>query len=81
MMEEEITGTLFRKRSNVGSKSEAMAVWMKAADREFILVRAEGPSFGDDPVLQALVGKKVSARGRFVHPYFFKASLVKEKHA
>ena len=58
----EIEGLVFRRRINIGSKSEHDATVIATKDGEFKLRRQGGHPFSD-PEVQALAGKRIRARG------------------
>jgi len=58
----EYEGLVVRKRINIGSKSEHDATVLATEDGEFKLRRQGGHPFSDSDV-QALVGKRIRAKG------------------
>ena len=56
------TGLVTRKRRNIGSKSERVAVTLQTDDGEFVLRVLGGNAYGD-PRLEALVGKRIRCDG------------------
>lgn len=73
----EISGKVTKKMFAAGSKSEHMAVCIETAEGSFVLKRMGGNPF-NDPVLNAMVGKVITAVG-FVDDYQFIAKELKEK--
>ena len=74
--EKELTGTVVRKKFGQGSKSEHDAVCLESASGSFVLRRMGGNPF-NDPELNKLVGKEVTATGRF-ETTFFMANTIRE---
>jgi hypothetical protein len=56
-------GLVVKKRIAVGSKSERDAVVLETRDAELVLRRKGGNAFSD-PVLDQLVGTRISGEGR-----------------
>ncbi|MEI8396677.1 MAG: hypothetical protein WCF85_18240 [Rhodospirillaceae bacterium] len=56
-------GTVFRARYAPGSKSDHVAVMIRTSNGEFRLRRRGGNAFQDE-MLEALVGKTISASGQ-----------------
>ena len=65
----ELKGEVVREAFAPGSKSEHGAVFLKTASGNYKLRRTGGNAF-NDPELNKLVGKKITARGR-VEGYLF----------
>jgi hypothetical protein len=61
-MTTDLEGLVVRKRINIGSKSEHDATMLATKDGEFKLRRQGGHPFSD-PDVEALVGKRIRARG------------------
>ena len=58
-----VRGTVHIKQVAKGSKSEQSTAVLMTSERTWLLRRADGPSFGLDPQLQALDGREVTATG------------------
>jgi hypothetical protein len=65
----ERSGEVIRKLFAAGSKSERQAVMLKTEDGEYVL-RIKGGNPFHDPRLEALLGKRIHARGA-LHGYTF----------
>jgi hypothetical protein len=65
----ERSGAVIRKQVAAGSKSDRPAVLLQTPDNEYVL-RIQGGNPFHDPRLEALVGKRIRARGE-VHGYTF----------
>jgi hypothetical protein len=70
-----MTGTVVRGPFGTGSKSEREAVWLKTADRQYVLRRKDGPAF-DDRALDKYVGRRVTCDG-FITDYTLLAERIK----
>ena len=71
----ELTGKVIQKKFAVGSKSEHDAIYLETDQGDFRLRRLGGNPFSD-PVLNELVGKKITATG-ILNEKLFIASTVK----
>ena len=75
--EKRITGTVDRRRVAPGSKSERMAVVLRADDGgEYVLRRMGGNAFRD-PTLDALVGETITGTGLVTGHTFIMTDWVK----
>ena len=74
--EVELTGKVVKKTVDAGSKNEHDAVCLETEEGSYVLRRfgVSGMAFGD-PVLQKLVGKKVTATGTINNNKFFAKEL------
>lgn len=57
-----LTGTVIRAQFAKGSKSEREGIWLQAGERNLLLRRKGGPSFGDAQ-LERYIGKTVQCDG------------------
>jgi len=74
--EVELVGKIVEKTVDKGSKNEHDAVCLETDEGSYVLRRfgVSGMAFGD-PVLQKLVGKKVTATGTITNNKFFATEL------
>lgn len=77
-VETELTGKVIIKKFGSGSKSEHDSVCLETDKGTFVLRRVGGNAFHDDQ-LHALVGKKISSRGRIKEPYFMITDFQEKK--
>ncbi|MFG1213200.1 hypothetical protein [Xanthobacter sp.] len=60
----EVSGKVIAKTIDLGSKSERRAVLLKTDEGvDYVLRRKDGPSFGRDEHLNALVGQSITTQG------------------
>jgi hypothetical protein len=65
-----LSGLVIRKTFGKGSKSEHEAVYLQSDKVEYVL-RRRGANPFSDPVLEDLVGKRISATGTIKEYVFF----------
>ena len=68
-MAESLEGVVIRRLVHRGSKSEHRAVILQCEDADVVLRRRGGNAFSD-PVLEALVGKRIRATGDRIKDLF-----------
>ena len=68
-----LSGLVIRKRFGKGSKSEHEAVYLQTdrSNKEEYVLRRRGANPFSDPVLEDLVGKRISATGTIKEYVFF----------
>jgi hypothetical protein len=74
-----LEGTIVRAPFGSGTRSQRQAFWLQTAEGRYLLRRKAGPSFGNDPVLEKLLGQPVEVCSGFLTGYQVLAEQLKPK--